>query len=129
LKKQLELRLNWQKIEARNEMPRDPIISPSATSDQKVVGREVIVQESSPGNAVLLPGTHLDNTISASKGDYGLESANTRGLYEPADVSSLPVTQVDLTKLIGALRQLEVMARRQPPRIAFKANGKIFSWI
>jgi DNA-binding LytR/AlgR family response regulator len=68
------------------------------------------------------------NAISTIKstGDYRLESATENGLYESPDMSMLPVTRVEVTKLIGALRQLQVMAKRQSPRIAFKANGRIF---
>jgi len=102
-------------------------MSAGAIPDQKAAAREVIVQESVRDNAVVPPGTHQGNTISTidSRGDYALEPANENGLYEPGDASLLPVTRVDLTKLIGALRQLEVLAKRQSPRIAFKANGRI----
>ena len=80
------------------------------------------------GNALVPPGDHRRNTISTirSAGHYGLESASENGLYEPPDTSLLPVTRVDVTKLIGALRHLEVMAKRPSPRIACKANGRIF---
>ena len=36
-----------------------------------------------------------------------------------------PVTRVDAANLIRALQQLEVIAKRQAPRIAFKAKGRI----
>jgi DNA-binding LytR/AlgR family response regulator len=42
-----------------------------------------------------------------------------------AETSLLPVTRIDAAKLIGVLRQLEVMAKRRAPRIAFKAKGRI----
>ena len=45
--------------------------------------------------------------------------------YEPVDTSLLPVTRVDAANLIRALKQLEIIARRQAPRIAFKAKGRI----
>ena len=101
---------------------------PSALPDQKAAARGVVVQESVDGNALVPPGVHQRNTISTirSAGPYGLESASENGLYEPPDASLLPVTRVDVTKLIGALRHLEVMAKRPSPRIACKANGRIF---
>jgi len=103
-------------------------MSPSALPDQKAAARGVVVPESVDSNALVSPGAHQGNTISTirSTGDYGLESASENGLYEAADMSLLPVTRVDVTKLIGALRHLEVMAKRHSPRIAFKANGRIF---
>jgi two-component system LytT family response regulator len=42
-----------------------------------------------------------------------------------ADASLLPVTRIDAARLIRVLRQLEVMAKRRAPRIAFKAKGRI----
>jgi len=42
-----------------------------------------------------------------------------------ADTSLLPVTRIDAANLIRVLRQLEVIAKQQAPRIAFKANGRI----
>ena len=44
---------------------------------------------------------------------------------EPADTTLLPVTRVDAAKLMRVLRQLEVIAKRQAPRIAFKAKRGI----
>jgi hypothetical protein len=41
------------------------------------------------------------------------------GFYEPVDTSLLPATRVDAANLIRALQQLEVIAKRQAPRIAF----------
>ncbi len=45
--------------------------------------------------------------------------------HEPTDTSLLSLTRVDAANLIRALRQLEVAAKPQAPRIAFKAKGKI----
>ncbi|MGA8541252.1 MAG: LytTR family DNA-binding domain-containing protein, partial [Terriglobales bacterium] len=54
-----------------------------------------------------------------------LESPAEDGFYELADTSSFPVPRVDAENLIRILRQLEVIAKRQSPRIAFKAKGSI----
>jgi two-component system LytT family response regulator len=42
-----------------------------------------------------------------------------------ADTSVLPVNRIDAANLIRVLRQLEVIAKRQAPRIAIKAKGRI----
>jgi len=60
-----------------------------------------------------------------SSRDSTLESKAENGFYEPADTSLLPVTGVDAANLIRVLRQLEDVAKRQAPRIAFKARGRI----
>jgi DNA-binding LytR/AlgR family response regulator len=57
--------------------------------------------------------------------DYTLGSTAEDGFYEPADTSLPPVARIDAANLIRALRQLEVIAKRQAPRIAFKAKGSI----
>jgi DNA-binding LytR/AlgR family response regulator len=70
-----------------------------------------------------LPGETICS-IKSSR-DSTLESKAEDGFYEPADTSLLPLTRVDAANLIRVLRQLEVMAKRQAPRIAFKAKGRI----
>lgn len=56
--------------------------------------------------------------------DYTLDSAGDE-FWEAAETSMVRANRVDAAHLIRALRRLEVIARRQAPRIAFKANGKI----
>ena len=60
-----------------------------------------------------------------SKREDTFESTAEDGFYEPVATSLLPVTRVDAANLIRALQQFEVMAKRQAPRIAFKAKGRI----
>ena len=61
-----------------------------------------------------------------SKREDTLESTAEAGLCELPDTALLPVTRVDTANLVRALQQLEVMAKRQAPRIAFKATkGRI----
>jgi DNA-binding LytR/AlgR family response regulator len=74
-------------------------------------------------SACPLPGDTICST--KSRRDSTFESKVGDGFYEPADTSPLPVTRVDAANLIRVLRQLEVMAKRQPPRIAFKSKGRI----
>ena len=108
-------------------MPKDPTTSGGAIPDQEVAAREVVVQKSDHGSAVVLPGAHQGGTISTLKsgGDCAFGSATENGHYESGNMPLPPGTRIDVTKLIGALQQLEVLARRQSPRIAFKANGRI----
>ena len=65
--------------------------------DQKVIAREMPVQQAAHDNA-------------------GVSTGPLRGDAIIGD---------DARNLIGVLRQLEVMARRQAARIAFKAKGRI----
>ena len=44
---------------------------------------------------------------------------------EAADTSLLPAIRVDSANLMRLLRQLELIAKRQAPRIAFKVKGSI----
>jgi DNA-binding LytR/AlgR family response regulator len=93
--------------------------------DQKAIAREMLVQQAAHANvpASPLPG---DTMCSVESGrDYTLESTAEDRFHEPADTSLLPVTRVDAANLIRALQQLEVIAKRQAPRIAFKAKGRI----
>jgi DNA-binding LytR/AlgR family response regulator len=95
--------------------------------DQKAIAREMFVQRVAPANADVSASPLPGDTICSikSRRDCTLESKAEDGFYEPADTSLLPVTRVDAANLIRALRQLEAIARRQAPRIAFKAKGRI----
>ena len=93
--------------------------------DQKAIGREMVVQQ--PAHADVSATPLRGDTICSieSRRDYTFESTAEDGFYEPADTSWLPVTRVDAANLVRVLRQLEVIAKRQAPRIAIKAKGKI----
>ena len=95
--------------------------------EQKAMAREMFVQQAAHASADLSASPQRGATICSikSRRDYTLESTAEHGLYEPADTSLLPVTRIDAANLIRALRQLEVIAKRQAPRIAFKAKGRI----
>ena len=92
---------------------------------QKASAREMFVQQ--PAHADVSASPLRGDTICSlkSRRDYTLESTAEDGFYEPADTSLLPLTRVDATNLVRVLRQLEVIAKRQVPRIAFKAKGRI----
>ena len=91
--------------------------------DQKAIARKMFVQQAAHANgdvsASSLPGDTICST--KSRRDYPLES----NAEEPPDPSLLPLTRVDAANLIRVFRQLEVIAKRQAPRIAFKTKGSI----
>ena len=95
--------------------------------DPKAIAREMFVQQSANANADVSASALRGDTVSSikSRRDYTLESTAENGLYEPADASLLPVIRVDAANLMRVLRQLEVIAKRQAPRIAFKTKGSI----
>jgi DNA-binding LytR/AlgR family response regulator len=59
-----------------------------------------------------------------SKRDYSPQATRDQ-FFEAADKSLLPVIRVDAASLMRVSRQLESIAKRQAPRIAFKAKGSI----
>ncbi|MGC2696538.1 MAG: LytTR family DNA-binding domain-containing protein [Candidatus Angelobacter sp.] len=82
------------------------IMNARKSQDQKAIAREMFVQQAA----------HASAEVSPTAED---------GAYELADTSLLPVTRVDAANLIRVLRQLEVIAKQQASRIAFKAKGSI----
>ena len=86
---------------------------------QKGSAREMFVQQAAHDNGEVLAGPLQQDTICSikSRRNYALESR--------ADTSLQPVTRVEAAYLIPALRKLEVIAKRQAPRIAFKTKGRI----
>ena len=94
--------------------------------DRKGIAPGMLAQRVAHANAEVLASPLRETTIcsTASGRDRALES--TAGEFcEPADASVLPVAGVDAADLMRVLRQLEVIAKRQMPRIAFKAKGSI----
>ena len=93
--------------------------------DQKTIAREMVVQQAAYANADVSASPLRGATICSTKSrrDYTLES--TADEFCDAAASSLPVIRVDAANLMRVLRQLEVVAKRQAPRIAFKAKGSI----
>jgi DNA-binding LytR/AlgR family response regulator len=94
--------------------------------DQKTIARDMFVQHAAHSNADVSAGPLRGPTICSTKSrrDYTLEST-ADGFSEAAETSLLPVFRVDAANLMQVLRQLEVTAKRQAPRIAFKAKGSI----
>jgi DNA-binding LytR/AlgR family response regulator len=101
-------------------------MSVSEIQDQKAIGREMFVQQADHANADVSANPLRGATIcsSKSKRDYTLELTADE-FCEAADTSLLAVTRVDAANFMRILRQLELIARRQAPRIAFKTKGRI----
>lgn len=92
--------------------------------DQKAITHEMFVQQTALGLAAGPPRGDSVRSIE-NRREHTLESTTEDRFYGPGDTSSLPVTRIDADNLIRALQQLEVRAKRQAARIAFKAKGKI----
>jgi DNA-binding LytR/AlgR family response regulator len=91
--------------------------------DDQTTAPEVFVQQSAHASADLSAGPLPAATIcfAKNKRPYPLKSTADE-FREVAAASSLPVIRGDAATLMQAL---EVMAKRQAPRIAFKAKGRI----
>ena len=102
-------------------------MSADETQDQKGIARQILGQGVAHSNADVLANPVRGDTIRSikSRGDYSLEPKTEDEFNEHTDTSLLPLTRVDAANLIRVLGQLEVIARRQAPRIAFKAKGRI----
>jgi DNA-binding LytR/AlgR family response regulator len=94
--------------------------------DQKASARDVFIQQTAHATADVSASPLRGATIHAteSRRDYTRESP-ADGFCEAPDTSLLPVIRVATANLMRLLRQLEVTAKRQAPRIAFKAKGNI----
>jgi DNA-binding LytR/AlgR family response regulator len=97
-------------------------MSARAIQDQKAIAREMCVRQAAHASASPLRGAAIYAT--ESRQDYTRESTADE-FCEAADKSLLPVIQVDAANLMRVLQQLEVIAKRHAPRIAFRAKGKI----
>jgi DNA-binding LytR/AlgR family response regulator len=101
-------------------------MSARAFQDQKAAVREMFVQQAAHANADVSASPLRGTTICSPKSSraYTLESTADE-FREASDVSLLPMIRVDPANLMRVLRQLEVIAKRQAPRIAFKAKDNI----
>jgi two-component system LytT family response regulator len=99
----------------------------SGFEDQKAMASGLLVQKAVDGNSDIPAGALERNTLPTVRNgrEYALDSVQENAGYETTDLPSLPMTRVDAAKLIRALQQLEGIAKRQAPRIAVKAKGKI----
>ena len=112
-------------VEANREL-RGSIMSVREIRDPKNASSEMLVQPPirSDADASAGPLRRNPTRFAKTRPDYALATPVEAGFYEPAG-SSLPLAGVDGTHLLRVLRQLEAIAKRQAPRIAFKAKGRI----
>jgi DNA-binding LytR/AlgR family response regulator len=94
--------------------------------DRKTIASEVSVQEAAHASGDGSAGPRGGATICSRKStrDCNLESTADE-FCEDADTSLLPAIRIDAAVLMRVLRQMEAIAKRQAPRIAFKAKGSI----
>ena len=100
-------------------------MSASEIQDQKAIAREMFVQQPAHSSADVGGSPLRGATICSTKSRRNYPPESTADEFcEAADTSLLPVIRVDAADLMRVLRQLEVLAKRQAPRIAFKAKGR-----
>jgi DNA-binding LytR/AlgR family response regulator len=96
------------------------------TIEDQALARKTFVQQAAH--------TDADDPATALRGVAMFSIKSKRGytpgatedqFFEAADTSLLPVIRVDAASLMQVSRQLESIAKRQAPRIAFKAKGSI----
>jgi len=93
--------------------------------DLKAITREMFVPQAAHANAENSASPTVDTIYSTkSNREYALKST-ADGFYGLLDTPSPPLARIDAANLIRALQQLEVIAKRQAPRIACKAKGRI----
>lgn len=105
-------------------MRRSSIMSGREIQDQKAIAGEMLLQQAANAGVSASPLRGAATCFTKSKRDYTLEST-ADGFCEVADTSLPPVIRIDAANLMRVLQQLEVIAKRQAPRIAFKAKGSI----
>jgi DNA-binding LytR/AlgR family response regulator len=93
--------------------------------DEKAIAREMFVQQAAHASADVSASPLRGTTICSTKSRRDTLESRADEFCEAADTSLLPVIRVDAANLMRDLRQLEVIAKRQAPRIAFKAKGSI----
>jgi DNA-binding LytR/AlgR family response regulator len=93
--------------------------------DQKAIAREMFVQQTAHANTDVSSSPLRGATICSAQSRLDYTLASTADVFcGAADTSLHPVIRVDGANLMRVLWQLEVMAKRQTPRIAFKAKGR-----
>jgi len=94
--------------------------------DHKTIAREMFVQPAAHATADVSASPLRGTTIYANESGQSYTRESTAdGFCEAADTSLLRVNRVDATNLMRVLRQLDVIVKRQAPRIAFKAKGSV----
>ncbi len=93
--------------------------------DAKAIAREMFVQQPAHANADVSTSPLRKPTIYPTNGRRDTFESTADEFCKAADTSLLPVIRVDAADLMRVSQQLEVIAKRQVARIAFKAKGSI----
>ena len=93
--------------------------------DQERIAREMFVQQAAQASADVSASPLRGSAICPTKNRRDNFESTPDEFCEDADASVLSVIRVAAANLMRALRQLEVVAKQQAPRIAFKAKGSI----
>src|SRR5271163_320553 len=110
---------------SRNERTRGFIMS-ARTIQDLAIARETFVQQAVHADADAPASALREAAIFSTKSKRGYTPGATENrFFEAANTSLLPVIRVDAASLMRVSRQLESIAKRQAPRIAFKAKGSI----
>src|ERR1700735_404389 len=91
--------------------------------EQKAIAREMFVQETAHASADFSAMRRRGVAICSTKSrrDYTLESTGDE-VCEAADTPLLPAFRVDAADFMRVWRPLEVIAKRQGQRIAFRGK-------
>ena len=100
-------------------------MSASEIREQKAMGREMFVQQADHANADVSASPLRGAKICSTQSRDGAHESTTDEFCKAADTSLLAVTRLDAANLMRVLRQFEMIAKRQSPRLAFKAKGSI----
>jgi hypothetical protein len=93
--------------------------------DQKRIAREMFVQQTAHASADVSASPLQGSTICPTNSKRDNFESTPDEFCEGADASVLSVIGVAAANLMRVLRQLEVIAKQQAPRIAFKTKGSI----
>jgi DNA-binding LytR/AlgR family response regulator len=95
--------------------------------DHEAIARKTFGREVAHANVDVLASPVRGDTVYSTKRkrDHRLESTAEDGPCESTETSPLSPAQIDAASLIRLLRQLADISKRQAPRIAFKAKGRI----
>jgi DNA-binding LytR/AlgR family response regulator len=96
------------------------------TIEDQAIARKIFVQQAAHADANAPAGPLRGAAMFPTKSKRGYTPGATEDQYfEAVDTSLPPVIRVDAASLMRVSRQLESIAKRQGPRIAFKAKGTI----
>jgi DNA-binding LytR/AlgR family response regulator len=93
--------------------------------DQKRIAPEMLVQQAAQASADVSASPLRGATICPTQSRRDNFESPPDEFCEGADASVLSVIGVAAANLMRVLRELEVIAKQQAPRIAFKAKGSI----